>query len=206
MINEFTLKNSITMLSVISIVTLFGVYFTYANYPNALYQIASSILLATVIFFWKTTDNRFRLLLLSLLWYALFWSIRDSIIGFYTPEQKYEDFLALWPTVLAFTSYPSNKPKWWQYVLTTAIHFICIMMVNETDNEVLLIMAVLSYPCRKPFYEQFIIGGFIWYQTFLTVSKYTSDLWRGCDIIYFVALTPYLITLLFAFFYRIQNK
>jgi len=181
---------------------VFTGYMTYLEYPIGIYEAVSSCLIVTLILYWKNRkDSQLYLFLCSALFYSLFWAIRDSIFGFYNQQTWWESAIALFPTVLILIHLraPDLKcsRKWYEYLIVTVIHLSLCYMFQDTDNELLAILTLLVLSDRWSFGSRFVLYSFFWYQAYLGSTRYMLPHYINLDTIYFVALTPYIASIMF---------
>jgi len=181
---------------------LFTGYMTALAHPIGIYEAVSGCLIVTLILYWKNRkDSQLYLFLCSALFYSLFWAIRDSIFGFYNQQTWWESAIALFPTVLILIHLraPDLKcsRKWYDYLIGTAIHLSLCYIFQDTDNELLAILTLLVLSDKWSFGSRFVLYSFFWYQAYLGSTRYMLPQYINLDVIYFVALTPYIASIMF---------
>lgn len=205
--NEWTLRNKIIFVISLVISTTIGVIAINENYPSMIYIAISAFLTSALVFLWKEEHRDKIILLCSLLFYSMFWVIRDAIRGFYTDATIFEYGIALLPTIFSLIWFRFRNAKWWVYVLVTIAHFIATYFMNSTDNELIAILCVLALSDNLSNKTKLLFYSLLWYQVYLASTKYMlSDYPKDEDVIYFIALVPYLTYLVFIFIQRISHK
>jgi len=180
---------------------LFAGYMITLSNPGGIYEAVSSCIGVILIIYWKERNTHMYVFFISALWYSLFWAIRDSLFGFYNHQQWWESVIALWPTVLVLVHFraPELKcsRKWYYYALASVIHILLCIFMKDTDNEFLAVLTLLALSDNWTFGSRFVLYSFFWYQAYLASTKYMIPQYINLDVVYFVALTPYLASILF---------
>jgi hypothetical protein len=181
-----------------------ALFSTIAGQPTWIYRAVTAFQIGLLFFSRRHVSNPTYALMLSMVWYTLFWTIRDAFFGFYAQQGPAENMLALAPAVLALTWYawPSAKGLWWKLLLATSTHVsLCLVMV-DTDNELLAVLSAAAFSLARTANERLYLGALFWYQFYLAVSKYMPLDYPDRNAIYFVALTPFLVANLTIFIKR----
>jgi hypothetical protein len=69
--------------------------------------------------------------------------------------------------------------------------------MKDTDNEFLAVLTLLALSDNWTFGSRFVLYSFFWYQAYLASTKYMIPQYLNLDVVYFVALTPYLASIMF---------
>ena len=168
---------------------------TAMGQPTWIYRAISAFQVSLLFFSRHHVSHQTYALMLSMVWYTLFWTVRDAVFGFYTQQGQVENMLALAPAVLALTWYawPEAKGLWWKMLAAATAHVgLCLVML-DTDNDLLAALALVSFSRARTPNEQLFLGALFWYQFYLAVSTYLPLDYPDRNAIYFVALTPFLI-------------
>ena len=193
--NRWTTQNKIVVAAAILICLPFTWYATELSHPTWIYRAVTAFQISLLFFSFKKVGWPTYTVMVAMVWYTLFWTVRDAFMGFYVQQSLYENIAALAPAVLALTWYrwPDRKSLWWKLIIAAVVHVgLCLMMV-DTDNELLAVLVLLCLGERGTFNEGLYFGSLFWYQFYIATSKYMPLDYPDKDVIYFVALTPFLV-------------
>lgn len=166
--------------------------------PNLIYWVVfgALITMTVVVGHTRKTEQEF-VVSLALLWLGGYWSIRDAIVGFYAPQTLFDNVICLLPLALSCFWIRFPKAPWFAYAGLILFDTLTTLWIGDTNNALLTFLIFLALTNVLDKGLRTLMHGALWYQGYLWSSQFLTGYWTpATDYVYFVALTPYLISII----------
>lgn len=177
------------------------------NSINLMYAILSATLINITLFSIKSgVLTEWFWFILSLTWYASYWTVRNLFSSAETLGTDFDNFISLAPIIVMLFYLSFGRKEIVLYLILLSVHYLLVYLMKNTDNELVLFLLATLFSKEENKDMRIILCGFIWCQAFLVASKYKINAFPEGSIVYLIALLPYHICLMLVLLRRIFKK